>query len=70
MRIPPDQATEEIDHGIEAVETARTCRDQGAEHALLSLSRLRVDARGPSISCNRAASWCSAPISGPATGIR
>ena len=68
---PPGDAIEEIDHGIAAVEMAlHGVATTTPEHAVFPLSRLRNRRRRRSICCNRAASRCSAPTSGPATGIR
>ena len=70
MRIKPAETTEEIDRGISAVEMAL--------HGAATTRRARrssvfpaLNPRRPrSICCNRAASWCSAPTFGPATGTR
>jgi hypothetical protein len=67
--IRPNEALEEIDRGIAADEMAlhgvATTTPSTPFFAFPALNRRRR----PSISCNRAASWCSAPMSGPATGI-
>jgi len=69
-RIPQNQAPEEIDRGIAAVEKAL--------HGVRLRSRRRRSSAFPawsrrqkrSASCNRARSSCSVPIYGPATGTR
>ncbi len=70
MRIPPGEATSEIDRGISAVEMVL----HGVATTVPSTPFFRFpgfefDAGDASHCCNRAASWCSAPIFGPATGI-
>ena len=70
-QIPPDQAAEEIDRGIEAVETAlHGVATNVPSTPFFRFPGFEFDAGDRSPCCNRAASWCSAPIFGPATGIR
>jgi polysaccharide deacetylase len=70
MRIKPGETTEEIDHGISAVETVL----HGIATTTPNTPFFRFPGFEPlrprSICCNRAASWCSAPTFGPATGNR
>ena len=71
MRIKPARRREEIDRGIAA---DRDGASRGRDHHSRARRSFVFPAlrsrRRPSICCNRAASRCSAPISGPATGIR
>ena len=70
-RIPFDKSKSEIDRGIAADEMALHGRlDHDALDAVLPLPLFRVRRKASSTCFSRAASSCSGPTCGPATGTR
>ena len=70
-RMPLARAEAEIDRGIAAVEIALVRRARRKPvSAVLPLPRLCLQPGAARAMQKRAASWCSAPMSGPATGCR